>query len=122
MASAVDQSEPGQALNIGILTISGRSSSGEREDLSGPAIRKVAEEHGFTVSVYACIPDDQEQIAETLMHWADDEVCNCILTTGGTGLSSRDVTPEATEMILDRQLPHLAAQIALTGAQTVPTA
>lgn len=110
------------ALRIGVLTASDRCSSGEREDRSGPAVRRVAEELGYIVSVHDCVPDDASRIAETLTNWADGDMCDCILTTGGTGLSERDVTPEATVNVLDKQLPHLAAQIALLGARAVSTA
>jgi molybdopterin adenylyltransferase len=122
MASSVDQSGQLSGVRVGILTISDRSSRGLRDDLSGPAIKQVADEMGFTVSISQCIPDDISQIAQTLTNWADNHFCDCILTTGGTGLSSRDVTPEATATVLDRQLMHLASQIALSGASSVPTA
>jgi molybdopterin adenylyltransferase len=109
-------------VRIGILTISDRASKGEMEDLSGPAIQKALAKSKFIVAVYACIPDDRKQISRTLRRWADEDLCDCILTTGGTGLSERDVTPEATGRVLDRELPHLASHIALSAVKTVPTA
>jgi molybdenum cofactor synthesis domain-containing protein len=122
MGSTELESSKDTKLRIGILTVSDRSSKGERDDLSGPAIQKVAEKHGFDVTQYAIVPDEIEKISETLKTWADQNLCDCILTTGGTGLSKRDVTPEATELVLERQLPHLATEIAMTGADHVPTA
>lgn len=109
-------------LRIGILTVSDRASRGEMEDMSGPAIRKAFAKAAFGVSVYACIADDRKQISRTLRRWADEDLCDCIVTTGGTGLAKRDVTPEATTRILDRALPHLASHLALAGIKTAPTA
>jgi molybdenum cofactor synthesis domain-containing protein len=109
-------------VRVGILTISDRASHGEMEDLSGPAIQKALTKSKFIVAVYACISDDRKQITRTLRRWSDEDLCDCILTTGGTGLSDRDVTPEATIRALDRVLPHLATQIAMQGVKTVPTA
>jgi molybdenum cofactor synthesis domain-containing protein len=109
-------------VRIGILTISDRASRGEMEDQSGPAIQKALSKSKFVIAVYACIADDRKQITRTLRRWADEDLCDCILTTGGTGLSERDVTPEATARAIDRELPHLATHLALQGAKTVPTA
>ncbi len=109
-------------VRIGILTVSDRGSRGEIKDESGPAIQAALGTKQFVVAVYACVPDDRKTISRTLRRWADEDLCDCILTTGGTGLSDRDVTPEATERVLDQQLPALALHLALEGAKTVPTA
>jgi molybdopterin adenylyltransferase len=122
MESSVAKSPGNEILRVGVLTISDRSAAGLRDDLSGPAIQRVVVEFDFTVSIAVCIPDDRSQIEQTLKDWADNSLCDCILTTGGTGLATRDITPDATESVLESQLPHLASQIALTGAKTVPTA
>ena len=90
-----------QQIRVGILTISDRSSAGETTDESGPAIRNVFTTPEFVISVYACIADERKQITKTLRRWADDDLCDCIVTTGGTGLSARDITPEATARVLD---------------------
>src|SRR5665213_3227822 len=111
MAGSVETGS--DVFRVGVLTISDRSSQGLRDDLSGPAIQRVADEHGFIVSISECIPDDGPTIQKTLIHWADKNLCDCILTTGGTGLSERDVTPDTTQNVLQRLLPHLAAHIAL---------
>jgi molybdopterin adenylyltransferase len=92
-------------MKAAILTLSDRCSTGEREDASGPALKTWLEQHAVTVSRVEVIPDDAELISEKLTAWADSGDFDLILTTGGTGVSPRDVTPEATERILDRLLP-----------------
>jgi len=109
-------------LKVGILTISDRCSSGQMDDRSGPAIRQVVVETDWEVTQYNVIPDNPNEIRQILVRWCDDGLCDCILTTGGTGLSTRDFTPESTVAVLDRQLPHLATQIALSDIESVPTA
>jgi molybdenum cofactor synthesis domain-containing protein len=96
------------SLKIGILTVSDRSSRGEREDASGPALREAVLEQGWEVVEQGIVPDDLAILKETLSLWADSERCDLILTTGGTGFSPRDVTPEATRAIIDREAPGLA--------------
>jgi molybdenum cofactor synthesis domain-containing protein len=96
------------SLKIGILTVSDRSSRGEREDASGPALREAVLEQGWEVVEQGIVPDDLAILKETLSLWADSERCDLILTTGGTGFSPRDVTPEATRAIIHREAPGLA--------------
>jgi len=95
-------------LKIGILTVSDRSSRGEREDVSGPALREAVLEQGWEVVEQGIVPDDLAILKDTLSLWADSERCDVILTTGGTGFSPRDVTPEATRAIIHREAPGLA--------------
>jgi len=92
-------------MRAAILTLSDRCSTGERADGSGPALKGWLEERGVTVTCTEVIPDEAEMIAEKLTEWADSGSFDLILTTGGTGVSPRDVTPEATERIVDRLLP-----------------
>ena len=92
-------------MKAAILTLSDRCSTGEREDGSGPALKAWLEEHGVTVSRTEVIPDEGKLISEKLAEWADSGSFDLILTTGGTGVSPRDVTPEATERVLERLLP-----------------
>lgn len=92
-------------MNAAILTLSDRCSTGEREDGSGPALKVWLEERGVTVARCEVIPDEAQLISEKLIQWADNGSFDLILTTGGTGVSPRDVTPEATERVLDRLLP-----------------
>lgn len=93
--------------NIGIITASDKGARGEREDASGRLIATMLQELGEIVS-YQVIPDDAEQISREMIFMADQLAVDLILTTGGTGLSPRDVTPEATLAVVDRQVPGIA--------------
>lgn len=97
-----------KTLRFGILTISDRSSRGERPDLSGPALVVLVKVQGWQVIRTAILPDDQENIRETLSSWADSGGMDVLITTGGTGFAPRDVTPEATRLVIDREAPGLA--------------
>lgn len=91
-----------------ILILSDRRSRGEMPDLSGPAVRAVLESHGWEVCGYQIIPDDLEAASSLLARWADHGDCGLIVTSGGTGLAPRDVTPEATRAVIQREAPGLA--------------
>lgn len=95
-------------LRIGILTVSDRSALGERPDLSGPVIEEEVVAQGWTISKKEVIPDDLYVIKNTLSTWIDSGDIDVLLTTGGTGFSSRDITPEATKAVIDREAPGLA--------------
>lgn len=90
-----------------ILTASDKGSRGEREDLSGPAIQEMIEPEGYTVTVYKIVPDDQETLENEMKRIADEGLADIIFTTGGTGFSPRDVTPEATLAVSDRAVPGI---------------
>ena len=92
-------------MKAAILTLSDKGSRGERIDTSGPALSSWLAGHGVETTRSAIIADDAQEIAVTLAEWADSDVADLILTTGGTGVSPRDVTPEATRTILDREIP-----------------
>ncbi len=93
---------------VGILTLSDRGAAGEYQDRSGPVIRElVVERLGAEVIKYAIIPDEFERIRDTLIAWADESQLDLILTTGGTGFAPRDVTPEATKAVIERETPGL---------------
>ena len=102
-------------VSAAILTISDSSAAGEREDSSGPALSDRCRELGWTVCAQAIVPDDLDRIAATLREWADSNQANVILTTGGTGLAPRDVTPEATRSVLQREIPGLPELIRSEG-------
>lgn len=104
----------------GALTISDGVSHGVREDKSGVKLVEMLESAGFDVVRRAAVPDHEEQIALTLHAWTED--CSLIVTTGGTGFSPRDVTPEATNRIIQRPAPGLAEYLRWTGYQTFPRA
>lgn len=93
---------------IGILTVSDRGSTGEYEDKSGPLIRQIVEQElAATVEQSAVIPDDLDVIRDTLLGWVEQHQLDLILTSGGTGFAPRDVTPEATRMVIQKEAPGL---------------
>jgi len=94
-------------IRCAILTVSDRASRGENPDLSGPALAKAVEGLGWKVAGSAIVPDEEAQIKARLLDWTSGKV-DLILTTGGTGFSPRDVTPEATLAVLDKEAPGLA--------------
>ena len=103
---------------LGVLTISDAGSRGERQDTSGDAIVEIMSELGFQVTCREVVPDDQEMIAEWLRHWAGE--ADLLLTTGGTGLGLRDITPEATSMVIDRPVPGLGELMRQGTQQKTP--
>jgi len=109
-------------LRFGILTSSDRSSRGERPDLSGPGLADLVTAQGWTVVHTAIVPDDLEALRKTLSAWADSGEMDIILTTGGTGLAPRDVIPEATNLVIDRQAPGLAEAMRQESRKVTPHA
>lgn len=108
--------------NLGILTTSDLGARGEREDTSGQAIREVMEAHGYTVVLYEVIPDELELIQTRLLDWAESGQVDVVVTTGGTGLGSRDVTPEATATVIERQIPGIPEAMRLETLKHTPLA
>ena len=107
---------------VGVLTISDLGSVGQRADTSGDAIVEWAGAHGYEVVVRSVVPDETDRIAGKLARWADSGEVDVILTTGGTGLTGRDVTPEATAAVLDRLAPGIAEALRATAAPSFPRA
>ncbi len=103
-----------------ILTISDKGAAGEREDTSGAAIRELLGTVGLTIERYEVIPDQQAQIIERLREWADSGLVDLIVTTGGTGLGPRDVTPEATRAVIDYEVPGVAEAMRAEGLKHTP--
>jgi len=108
-------------MKIGILTVSDKAARGEREDRSGPAIREIMEAAGAEVVRSLVVPDEQDVIRATLIAWSDEGL-DVILTTGGTGFSPRDWTPEATKSVLEREAPGLSEAIRAVGLKKTPAA
>lgn len=100
-------SEERRIFKAAIITASDKGSKGEREDLSGPAIQEIIEPEGYEVTVYKVLPDDQETLENEMKRIADEGLADIIFTTGGTGFSMRDVTPEATIAVSDRLVPGI---------------
>lgn len=109
-------------MRIGILTISDRSSEGERPDLSGPALEDLIKSQGWSVVHMDIIPDDLQVIMDRLNTWSDSEDFDLILTTGGTGFSARDITPEATLQVIERETPGLAEAMRAESLKVTPHA
>jgi molybdenum cofactor synthesis domain-containing protein len=109
-------------INAAILTISDKGSKGQREDKSGEVLREGVAQMKGTVVKYEIVPDEQDIIAEKLAEWADDGSIDVILTTGGTGLSARDVTPEATLSVIDREIPGIAEAMRAESLKKTPNA
>ncbi|MCI0484870.1 MAG: MogA/MoaB family molybdenum cofactor biosynthesis protein [candidate division NC10 bacterium] len=108
-------------MRVAVLTVSDRSARGERPDASGPAIAARLKEHGWPVERTAVVSDDQARIESMLAAWADDNL-DLILTTGGTGFSPRDHTPEATAAVCDRIAPGVAEAMRQAGLVKTPHA
>ncbi len=104
------------ALRFAVLTVSDRSSRGERADTSGPALVEFITQQGWSVARTGIVPDDLSTLRETLSTWADGGGVDIILTTGGTGFAPRDVTPEATRAVIQREAPGLAEAMRLASA------
>lgn len=109
-------------IRLGILTISDAGSRGERADASGDLIASWAKERGHTLAKRALVPDDTARIAGMLSEWADSDGADVILTTGGTGLTERDVTPEATRAVLEKEAPGIAEALRMSAFPRFPRA
>jgi len=109
-------------LNVGILTISDKGSYGQRHDESGEVIRDSLSPSDSHVIKYEIIPDEVDIISRKLAEWADEGQLDIIITTGGTGLSQRDVTPEATLSIVDKVVPGFAEAMRVKTLNTTPMA
>lgn len=109
-------------MRIAILTVSDRAWRGERADASGPALIEAVLAQGWQVVHTLILPDDLEQLAAQIAQWADSETMDVILTTGGTGFSPRDVTPEATAAVIQRPAPGLAEAMRQASLKITPHA
>ena len=109
-------------IRVGVITASDKGSRGEREDLSGPTLVKLVQEIDGDVVEYVVLPDDQALLEEKMRHWADELGLDLILTTGGTGFSLRDVTPEATLSVADRLVPGIAEVMRMESLKVTPKA
>ncbi len=111
------------AIRVGILTVSDRGYRGEYRDLSGPLIREMVQERlGAAVEQETIVPDERAVIAATLRTWADAAHLDLVLTTGGTGFAPRDVTPEATRDVIEREAPGLVEAMRAAGLAVTPYA
>jgi molybdenum cofactor synthesis domain-containing protein len=109
-------------LLVGILTVSDRSSRGERPDASGPALAEAVLAEGWQILRRDIVPDELERLKDVLKAWADSGEMDLVLTTGGTGFSPRDVTPEATLAVIERTAPGLAEAMRAASLRVTPHA
>jgi len=109
-------------MRVAILTISDAGHRGERQDTSGDAIATWVSERGWTVAARELVPDETGAIVGALIGWADADAADLILTTGGTGLTARDVTPEGTRAALDREAPGIAEALRMSVYPRFPRA
>ena len=110
------------AIRVGVLTVSDLASQGRRADASGDAVVAWAQARGCELVVRSVVPDETDRIAAKLTRWADSGEVDLVLTTGGTGLGVRDVTPEATAAVLERAAPGIAEALRAAAAPTFPRA
>ncbi|MBS4032316.1 MAG: MogA/MoaB family molybdenum cofactor biosynthesis protein [Clostridiales bacterium] len=111
-----------ERFSVAILTASDKGSRGERDDESGRVIREMVEAVGGNVEAYDVVPDDFDTLRDKLIKYADSLGVNLVLTTGGTGLSPRDNTPEATLSVIKKQVPGMAEAMRAYGLQKTPHA
>lgn len=109
-------------MRVAILTVSDSGASGLREDTSGKAITEWCSRRGDTLIAHETVSDDGSEIARRLLHWCDSLELDLILTTGGTGLAPRDVTPEATRAVIERDAPGIAERIRASCLESFPRA
>lgn len=109
-------------MRIAILTVSDAGARGLRADASGDTIAAWAAQGGHDIPARAIVPDDTVAIVRTLLTWCDRDVADVVLTTGGTGLSPRDVTPEATQVVLERSAPGIAERLRVAELERFPRA
>jgi molybdenum cofactor synthesis domain-containing protein len=108
--------------SVGIITVSDKGARGEREDKSGPAINEIVTSLPAEVKDYEIVPDSKEIIASKIKEFADNRGLDLIITTGGTGVSPRDVTPEATLEVIEKEIPGMAEVMRMEGLKKTPHA
>lgn len=107
-------------MKVAIVTVSDRSAQGEREDLSGPVLRELVKAQGWTDVSYEIVPDEMDQIETALLDLAETHGVDLVLTTGGTGFGPRDVTPEATMNVIEREAPGFSEAIRSESLKKTP--
>jgi molybdenum cofactor synthesis domain-containing protein len=118
----VMEPQKGNALKAAVITASDKCAAGLREDKSGEAAKRILEENGYTVIAYRVLPDEEDQLADTLSAMCDEGIADLIITTGGTGFSPRDRTPEATLRVIERQANALIQAMLFHSLTVTPRA
>ena len=109
-------------IRVAVVTISDSCYNGSREDRSGPALEARAKQKGWEVPYATVLPDEADRISEMLRELSDESTAQVVFTTGGTGIAQRDVTPEATRAVIDREIPGMAEHIRAEGAKSTSRA
>jgi len=109
-------------IRVAIITVSDKGSKGLRQDKSGELLNKMVEEEDWATSLYQIIPDEKEEIEQKLKEIADNNIADLILTTGGTGFAPRDVTPEATKKVIEKEVPGIPEKIRYATGRNSPMA
>ena len=122
MRRSSDQNNGPGPIRTAIITLSDKGAKGEREDESGQVIREMVAGIGADIRHYEVLPDERERIVAALKHLSDSGAIDLILTTGGTGVAPRDVTPEATHKVIDRELPGMAEAMRAESLKKTPHA
>ncbi len=117
-----ESDSPRRTFRVAILTVSDKGAAGEREDLSGRAVEEVVLREGWKVEAREMVPDEAVMIEERLRHFCDHLRVDLVLTTGGTGMSPRDVTPEATRRVVEREAPGFAEAMRAASLRVTPHA
>lgn len=104
----------------GILTVSDKGAAGQREDLSGKVIEEILTKSGYRIERYSIVADEKKEIAEELLRMSEEMDLNLVVTTGGTGFSPRDITPEATKSVIERETPGISEAIRLNSLSVTP--
>lgn len=110
------------AYTAAILTVSDKGARGERQDTSGPRLAALLADQGYTIAASAVVPDEMADIQQAIAAWVDAHGIDLILTTGGTGMSPRDITPEATRPLLEREVPGIGEAMRQASLRKTPNA
>jgi molybdopterin adenylyltransferase len=114
--------EGAERFSFAVITLSDKGSRGEREDTSGMLLQKLLIEEGYTFKGYTLIPDDQEKIVNTIVDYVDTRKVDLIVTTGGTGVAPTDVTPEAMQRVIEKDIPGMAEAMRAASLKKTPHA
>lgn len=114
--------EGAERFSFAVVTMSDKGSRGEREDTSGRLLQELLQDEGYTLQGYAIVPDDQEVIVNTILDFIDNGKIDLIVTTGGTGVAPTDVTPEAMQRIIEKDIPGMAEAMRAASLKKTPHA
>lgn len=109
-----------RTFTVGVLTVSDKGAAGLREDVSGKVVEEILTEAGYRIERYCIVADEKGEIEEELLKMSDEMSLNLVITTGGTGFSPRDITPEATKSVIERETPGISEAIRMNSLSVTP--